>query len=388
NSEFDSFYYGATFGHTSNLRVLNNDVHSMEFDGLRFSQITTGLIQGNHLHDMDGTANGGHRDMIQFWTQGDSAPSSNITIRDNDIMMGDGRASQSIFIFNEAVSRGGAGANMYYRNFVIENNHIQNAHPNGITVGEIDGLVVRNNTVVKDPNTPFFSHGFEPRIIVDDDARNVTITGNVTHGVPGSEPGWVISNNRLVTTGYQPGSPTPAPDPAGPGPSPSPSPGGLTGGAGPDMLTGAAAADTLIGGAGNDTLRGVVGNDRLVGGAGRDILMGGTSGDVFDFNLASESVGWARDVVRGGDAGAAFEGVGWAAGDRIDLSGIDANVHAAGNQMFGFGGTGTGRVSVVEMGSSTLVRANTDYDAAFEFELVIEDGGVRAAQYVASDFIL
>ena len=113
SSEFDHFYYGATFGHTSNLRVLNNDVHSMEFDGLRFSQITNGLIQGNHLHDMDGTANGGHRDMIQFWTQGDSAPSTNVTIRDNDIMMGDGRASQSIFIFNEAVSRGGAGANMY-----------------------------------------------------------------------------------------------------------------------------------------------------------------------------------------------------------------------------------------------------------------------------------
>ena len=82
---------------------------------------------------------------------------------------------------------------------MIENNHIQNAHPNGITVGEIDGLVIRNNTVVKDPDTRYFSHGFEPRIIVDDDARNVTITGNVTHGVPGSEPGWVISNNRLVT---------------------------------------------------------------------------------------------------------------------------------------------------------------------------------------------
>ena len=154
------------------------------------------------------------------------------------------------------------------------------------------------------------------------------------------------------------------------------------------MITGTAAADTIVGGAGNDTLRGLGGNDRLIGGAGRDLLIGGTSGDVFDFNFASESVGWARDVIRAGDGAAAFEGVGWAAGDRIDLSGIDANVHAAGNQMFGFGGAGTGRVSVVDMGSSTLVRANTDYDAAFEFELVIEDGAVRAAQYVAADFIL
>jgi hypothetical protein len=34
------------------------------------------------------------------------------------------------------------------------------------------------------------------------------------------------------------------------------------------------------------------------------------------------------------------------------------------------------------------VRGNTDNDAAFEFELLIEDGAVLASAYAAADFVL
>jgi hypothetical protein len=77
-----------------------------------------------------------------------------------------------------------------------------------------------------------------------------------------------------------------------------------------------------------------------------------------------------------------------AGGDRIDLSGIDANKSVAGNQAFVFGGTGIGHVSVVNAGSNGIVRCNTDKDAAFELEIVIEDGGILAAAYRGGDFIL
>ena len=83
NSELADFYYGASFRKVDNLRVLNNDIHSMDFDGLRFAQVTNTLIQGNRLHDQDGTADGGHRDQIQFWTTETTAPSANVTIRGN-----------------------------------------------------------------------------------------------------------------------------------------------------------------------------------------------------------------------------------------------------------------------------------------------------------------
>ena len=39
-------------------------------------------------------------------------------------------------------------------------------------------------------------------------------------------------------------------------------------------------------------------------------------------------------------------------------------------------------------GGNTIVRGNTDADAAFELEVVIEDGGVLASAYSAADFYL
>ena len=153
NSEISDFYFAGGFTNTDNLRILNNDIHGIDFDGLRLGQVTNTLIQGNRLHDFDGTADGGHRDMVQFWTQATTAPSANVTIRDNDLLVGDGRSIQALFIYNEAVL-GGAGENMFYRNFLIENNHIEGNHPHGITMGEAIGVVIRNNTVVRDRTIP------------------------------------------------------------------------------------------------------------------------------------------------------------------------------------------------------------------------------------------
>ena len=75
-------------------------------------------------------------------------------------------------------------------------------------------------------------------------------------------------------------------------------------------------------------------------------------------------------------------------GDRIDLAGIDANTSVAGNQAFVFGGTGAGRVSLVNSDSNTLLRCNVDGDAAFELELLIGDNGILASAYRALDFVL
>jgi Ca2+-binding RTX toxin-like protein len=154
----------------------------------------------------------------------------------------------------------------------------------------------------------------------------------------------------------------------------------LYGGVGNDLLIGGEQADSLFGNAGSDTLR---------GGYHPDILIGGLGNDVFDFDNVKDSEPGARDVCRGGDDGVpAFQGAGVSGGDRIDLSGIDANATAGGNQAFVFGGTGLGRLSAVNSGSNTLIRCNTDKDAAFEFELLIEDGGILASAYKAIDFIL
>jgi hypothetical protein len=114
----------------------------------------------------------------------------------------------------------------------------------------------------------------------------------------------------------------------------------LKGGTGQDTLNGETGNDVLFGGTGNDTLNGGSGNDTLFGGNGKDSLTGGTGNDTYDFNSISESpFGSPKDVVTG------FAGNGSAEGDRIDLSTIDANVTAPGNQAFIWGGSGTGHLA-------------------------------------------
>lgn len=160
------------------------------------------------------------------------------------------------------------------------------------------------------------------------------------------------------------------------------------GGAGADVLTGNAAANTLTGNAGTDRLSGGLGQDRLVGGAGADTLVGGKHADVFVFNKATESRPGAVDRVIAGGGAPAFQGPGDAAGDLIDLRGIDADATLSGNQAFTFGGTGRGHLWLRDVGNVTHVYGNTDGDAAAEFEFAIFDGRTRAGDYSAHDFLL
>jgi Ca2+-binding RTX toxin-like protein len=169
----------------------------------------------------------------------------------------------------------------------------------------------------------------------------------------------------------------------------------IRGGSGNDVIYGGGGAketwdgnDTLYGDDGNDRVYAQFGNDRLTGGAGLDQLSGGPGNDIFDYNAVSESKPGAasRDVVLD------FVGVGAAAGDRVDLSTIDANTTKAGNQAFVFKGagaiTGAGQVHVVASGADTLIQANTGGTTAPELEILVKDGTATPAQWVGGDFIL
>lgn len=159
----------------------------------------------------------------------------------------------------------------------------------------------------------------------------------------------------------------------------------LQGIGGDDRLYGGDGADVLSGGSGDDILHGNSGADRLNSGTGTDVLIGGTGADVFEFANFALSTASERDVIRAGDGATAFQGVGVAGGDVIDLSGIDANTATSVNDAFTFGG----RLQLSDSNGSTLVRGNVDGDAAWEFVLLIEDGaGINAGDYRAGDFIL
>ena len=148
-------------------------------------------------------------------------------------------------------------------------------------------------------------------------------------------------------------------------------------------------ADTLLGNADANTFRGGAGIDILQGGAGADILIGGTGNDLFRFTGASDTSPAARDILRAGDGGKAFDRPGATLGDRIDLAAFDANTTKAGVQDFVFGtATGVGRLWAINSGTTTLICGNTDADAVIEFQFAIEDGAVLASAYTAADFLV
>jgi hypothetical protein len=147
-----------------------------------------------------------------------------------------------------------------------------------------------------------------------------------------------------------------------------------------DNVSGRDGHDTILGLGGDDILAGDAGNDVLNGGAGADRLTGGLGKDQFVYNLASESTASARDVITDFSR---------AQGDKISLSGIDANEAVSGNQAFTFIGSAAfsnvaGQLRYSTSGGVTLVSGDVNGDGVADFQ--IELTGTLAP--IASDFVL
>ena len=145
----------------------------------------------------------------------------------------------------------------------------------------------------------------------------------------------------------------------------------LQGYSGNDTLNGEGGSDVLIGASGADRLSGGTGADRLYGGAGADDLIGGADADMFLFKLRTESTVSAsgRDTIFDFSA---------SQGDRIDLSVIDANSKATGNQAFAFLGkvafTGTAaELRYVKGSSDTYIYGDVNGDKAADFAVHLDD---------------
>ncbi len=198
-SEIRLFLRGGVFAQSSDLVLRDNVVHSIRSDGLNFVGVQRVQIEDNTIRDFLRSPDLiDHSDMIQFWTAGSKAPSTDIVIRDNVLNSGMGLYTQSIFMRNELVDRGSAGLDMFYRNVVIEGNVIINAHLHGISIGETNGLTIRNNTVVRnvlssgrDANPSLWT----PQIRVAEASRNVQILRNAVARITGAagKSDWTVA---------------------------------------------------------------------------------------------------------------------------------------------------------------------------------------------------
>lgn len=155
----------------------------------------------------------------------------------------------------------------------------------------------------------------------------------------------------------------------------------ITGTAGAnDTIFGRGDVDTLFGLDGDDILDGGAGKDTLVGGAGADQLLGGAGGDRFRYDAASDSAVGSHDMI--------FD-FSRAQGDRISLTGVDANTLVGGDQNFAFLGTAAfsgvaGQLRYEKSGGNTFVYGDLDGDAVADFQLQLNG----ELNLYSSDFLL
>ncbi len=204
NNEFFDFYKALTVNYSTNIDASYNDAHSLRSDGFNFVSVDGLLVEGNWIHDFKrDPSTGDHADMIQFWTVSGEMASQNVIIRGNFLDTGTGDYTQALFMQTGLV--GGSYEDDVWKNILIEDNVIYADHGHGITVGETDGLVVSNNTLLQDPyvNDPRFNSGWPPKINLNSESINVTVEGNITADAWNWEtmtdqPGWAVGNNLLV----------------------------------------------------------------------------------------------------------------------------------------------------------------------------------------------
>jgi hypothetical protein len=151
-----------------------------------------------------------------------------------------------------------------------------------------------------------------------------------------------------------------------------------------------AAEDTVFGGDGNDTIQGLGGDDNLngdagkdvlTGGAGADRLIGGAGADQFVYNAVSESTPTVRDLITD---------FSHAQGDKIVLTGIDANTLVAGDQAFTFIGSAAfshaaGQLRFESDGhGNTILSGDVNGDGIADFQVQL----AGTITLVSSDFLL
>ncbi len=146
-----------------------------------------------------------------------------------------------------------------------------------------------------------------------------------------------------------------------------------------EQLMGSEFGDTLTGDAGANALWGQSGDDVLTGGSGGDTLKGGGGSDRFVYLAASDSAGGVATQDKIGD---------FTAGDRIDVSAIDANGAGPGNGSFTFitgAFTGAGGELRVAAGLNgyVAVQGDIDGDQVADFTInVLSDHALAAADFV------
>jgi len=138
NSDIHDVAVGIQHLNTDHVTIARNSIHDITGDGIHGAGTSFITIDGNRIFNLF-TQPGDHPDAIQFFTYGQTAGATDITITNNDIRQGKGGPVQGIFLGNES--------NLPYSRVRITGNLVMGGMWNGIAVGIGIDPVVEDNYV-------------------------------------------------------------------------------------------------------------------------------------------------------------------------------------------------------------------------------------------------
>jgi hypothetical protein len=147
----------------SNIQISGNNVHDIRTDGFEFAQVDHVTISGNTFANFHPVA-GDHSDAMQLWAANTTAPSHDITISGNVIVVDDGASMQGIFLKTQS--------NLLVSNVTISNNLLYGTSFNGISVNYGDNVTITGNELLSIPGK-----GNETRYIISN-SDHVTMADN------------------------------------------------------------------------------------------------------------------------------------------------------------------------------------------------------------------
>ncbi len=319
-------------------RVANAHIHDIRVDGIGLSNVADVVIEDNLLHSFRAfgapSAPGifDHGDFIAFFAGGAPNAVDGLTIRGNVLLQGTGGPTQAL-LGGLMLQHPGA-ATTPVDDIRIHDNVIHHTHTHGLSINDVRGAEIFNNTLLPAPDNPvyvnvtagiprirLFSSGSDPdfsrpptgvrvednRVVdlagqgaadlarnTDFAAQDIVVSGNEVLSPDPSAPDWWGHTFPGAVDAIKPsaadfrigegedGARALAPWIVAWLDDPAPiSDTFLKGGGADDRLVAGAANHTLIGGGGDDRLEGGAGWDTLHGGPGDDTLSGGAGGDVF-----------------------------------------------------------------------------------------------------------
>lgn len=144
SSRFEQLGRGLQMSGSTDLMLKDNVFRAMRTDGMNFANVQRVTIEGNRFSDFF-VGKGDHPDAIQFWTAGTKQASTDIAIRNNQILQGSGAGTQGIFLTDQV-------GTLPYERVRIENNllYVYDGY-NGIMVGNGRDVQIIGNSVLSSP---------------------------------------------------------------------------------------------------------------------------------------------------------------------------------------------------------------------------------------------